>query len=39
MEFSQTMPLGRDSVDKDGGGESGPEKAEHIHGCKDEDRG
>lgn len=32
--FGQRMPR-RDPVDKDGGGESGPEKTEHLHGCKD----
>ena len=32
--FSQGVP-GRDSVDKDGGDESRPEKTEHLHCCKD----
>lgn len=30
--FSQRVP-GRNSIDKDGGGESRPEKAEHLYGC------
>ena len=30
--FSQRVP-GRNSVGKDGGGESRPEKAEHLRGC------
>ena len=29
--FSQRMP-GRNSIDKDGGGQSRPEKAEYLHG-------
>lgn len=29
--YSQRVP-GRDSVDKDGGDESRPEKTEHLHG-------
>ena len=32
--FSQGVP-GRDSVDKDGGDESRPEKTEHLHCCQD----
>ena len=31
--FGQGVP-GRDSVDKDGGDESGPEKTEHLHRCQ-----
>ena len=32
--FGQRVP-GRDSVDKDGGNESRPEKTEHLHCCQD----
>ena len=32
--FGQGVP-GRDSVDKDGGDESRPEKTEHLHCCQD----